>query len=157
MPSNSLTNLTALSPIDGRYASKTNDLRPWLSESAFMKMRVKVEVHWLIALTKAGLPNIPTFSEASEKFLMNLIETFSLEDAGRIKEIESVTNHDVKAVEYWLKEKVKGQVELENASEFIHFACTSEDINNTSHGLMLTGAVHEVMLPKLQLVLDTLK
>jgi adenylosuccinate lyase len=157
MPSNSLTNLTALSPIDGRYATKTNDLRPWLSESAFMKMRVKVEIHWLIALTKAGLPNIPSFSEESEKFLMNLIETFSLEDAGRIKEIESVTNHDVKAVEYWLKEKVKGQVELENASEFIHFACTSEDINNTSHGLMLNGAVHEVMLPKLELVLDTLK
>ncbi len=157
MPSNLHTNLTALSPIDGRYATKTNDLRPWLSESAFMHMRVKVEVHWLIALTKAGLPDMPSFSEAAENYLLNLVENFSVEDAARIKEIEAVTNHDVKAVEYWLKEQVKGQVELENASEFIHFACTSEDINNTSHGLMLTGAVHEVMLPKLRVVLAALK
>jgi adenylosuccinate lyase len=157
MPSNLHTNLTALSPIDGRYATKTNDLRPWLSESAFMHMRVKVEVHWLIALTKAGLPDMPSFSEAAENYLLNLVENFSVDDAARIKEIEAVTNHDVKAVEYWLKEQVKGQVELENASEFIHFACTSEDINNTSHGLMLTGAVHEVMLPKLRVVLETLK
>lgn len=157
MPSNFNTNLTALSPIDGRYATKTNDLRPWLSESAFMHMRVKVEVHWLIALTKAGLPDMPSFSESAEKFLLDLVDRFSVEDASRIKEIEAVTNHDVKAVEYWLKEQVKGQVELENASEFIHFACTSEDINNTSHGLMLTGAVHEVMLPKLKIVLNTLK
>ncbi len=157
MPSNLHTNLTALSPIDGRYATKTNDLRPWLSESAFMHMRVKVEVHWLIALTKAGLPDMPSFSEAAENYLLNLVENFSVDDAARIKEIEAVTNHDVKAVEYWLKEQVKGQVELENASEFIHFACTSEDINNTSHGLMLTGAVHEVMLPKLRVVLEALK
>jgi adenylosuccinate lyase len=157
MPSNLHTNLTALSPIDGRYATKTNDLRPWLSESAFMHMRVKVEVHWLIALTKAGLPDMPNFSEAAENYLLNLVESFSVEDAARIKEIEAVTNHDVKAVEYWLKEQVKGQIELENASEFIHFACTSEDINNTSHGLMLTGAVHEVMLPKLRVVLEALK
>ena len=157
MPSNLHTNLTALSPIDGRYATKTDDLRPWLSESAFMHMRVKVEVHWLIALTKAGLPDMPSFSEAAENYLLNLVENFSVEDAARIKEIEAVTNHDVKAVEYWLKEQVKGQVELENASEFIHFACTSEDINNTSHGLMLTGAVHEVMLPKLRVVLAALK
>jgi len=157
MPSNLHTNLTALSPIDGRYATKTNDLRPWLSESAFMHMRVKVEVHWLIALTKAGLPDMPSFSETAENYLLDLVEHFSVEDAARIKEIEAVTNHDVKAVEYWLKEQVKGQVELENASEFIHFACTSEDINNTSHGLMLTGAVHEVMLPKLKVVLEALK
>jgi adenylosuccinate lyase len=157
MPSNLHTNLTALSPIDGRYATKTNDLRPWLSESAFMHMRVKVEVHWLIALTKAGLPDMPNFSEAAENYLLNLVESFSVEDAARIKEIEAVTNHDVKAVEYWLKEQVKGQIELENASEFIHFACTSEDINNTSHGLMLTGAVHKVMLPKLRVVLEALK
>jgi len=157
MPSNFNTNLTALSPIDGRYATKTNDLRPWLSESAFMHMRVKVEVHWLIALTKAGLPDMPSFSEAAENFLLALVDRFSVADASRIKEIEAVTNHDVKAVEYWLKEQVKGQAELENASEFIHFACTSEDINNTSHGLMLTGAVHEVMLPKLRVVLETLK
>jgi adenylosuccinate lyase len=157
MPSNFNTNLTALSPIDGRYATKTNDLRPWLSESAFMHMRVKVEVHWLIALTKAGLPDMPSFSEAAENFLLALVDRFSVADASRIKEIEAVTNHDVKAVEYWLKEQVKGQAELENASEFIHFACTSEDINNTSHGLMLTGAVHEVMVPKLRVVLETLK
>jgi len=157
MPSNLHTNLTALSPIDGRYATKTNDLRPWLSEFGFMHMRVKVEVHWLIALTKAGLPDMPSFSQVAENYLLKLVENFSVEDAVRIKEIEAVTNHDVKAVEYWLKEQVKGQTELENASEFIHFACTSEDINNTSHGLMLTGAVHEVMLPKLRLVLKALK
>lgn len=156
MSLNTITTLTALSPIDGRYALKTNELRPWLSESAFMHMRVKVEVHWLIALTKAGLPDMPSFSKDAENFLLNLIKNFSLEDAQRIKEIEAVTNHDVKAVEYWLKEQVKGQVELEQASEFIHFACTSEDINNTSHGLMLNGAVQEVMLPKLKVVLQTL-
>lgn len=157
MSNQTLSPLTALSPIDGRYAPKINDLRPWLSESAFMRMRVKVEVHWLIALTKAGLPDMPSFSANAETFLLNLVENFTPEDAQRIKDIEAVTNHDVKAVEYWLKEQVKGQTELEKASEFIHFACTSEDINNTSHGLMLNGAVHEVMLPKLNTLLATLK
>lgn len=144
--------LTALSPLDGRYAAKTEALRDWLSEAAFMRHRVTVEVHWLIALSQAGLPGIPAFSASSEQFLLQLVERFSPHDAARIKDIERVTNHDVKAVEYWLKESVKGQPELERASEFIHFACTSEDINNTSHGLMLKGAREHVILPALRTV-----
>jgi adenylosuccinate lyase len=144
--------LTALSPLDGRYAAKTEALRDWLSEAAFMRHRVTVEVHWLIALSQAGLPGIPAFSAPSEQFLLQLVERFSPHDAARIKDIERVTNHDVKAVEYWLKESVKGQAELERASEFIHFACTSEDINNTSHGLMLKGAREHVILPALRAV-----
>lgn len=151
-----LSTLNALSPIDGRYASKTDDLRPWLSEAAFMRQRVKVEVHWLIALAHSKLPQMPSFDQTSEAYLLQLVEQFSEQDAKRIKEIEAVTNHDVKAVEYWLKEQVKGQDQLEKASEFIHFACTSEDINNTSHGMMLNGSVHHVMLPKLEALLDCL-
>ncbi|WP_429497624.1 adenylosuccinate lyase [Robbsia andropogonis] len=146
----SLNALTALSPLDGRYATKTEALRDWLSEAAFMRHRVTVEIHWLIALSQAGLAEVPPFSAASESFLLALAERFSVHDAARIKDIERVTNHDVKAVEYWLKESVKGQPELEAASEFIHFACTSEDINNTSHGLMLKGACKHVMLPALR-------
>ncbi|GLU30774.1 adenylosuccinate lyase [Trinickia caryophylli] len=144
--------LTALSPLDGRYAAKTEALRDWLSEAAFMRHRVTVEVHWLIALSHAGFTEIPRFSGESERFLLQLVERFSTHDAARIKEIERVTNHDVKAVEYWLKESVKGQPELERASEFIHFACTSEDINNTSHGLMLAGAREHVIVPALRSV-----
>src|SRR5471032_3129936 len=124
-----LNALTALSPLDGRYATKTAALREWLSEAAFMRHRVKVEIHWLIALSHAGLAEVPRFCAASEQFLLDLAQRFSTQDAARIKDIERVTNHDVKAVEYWLKEAVKGQPELEKASEFIHFACTSEDIN----------------------------
>ena len=154
---NTLSTLSALSPIDGRYASKTDALRPWLSEAAFMHHRVKVEVHWLIALSRANLEDIPSFSSQAENKLLQLVENFNESHAQRIKDIEAVTNHDVKAVEYWLKEQVKGDVELETASEFIHFACTSEDINNTSHGMMLTGAVKEVMLPKLEELFKTLK
>ena len=154
---NTLNTLNALSPIDGRYASKVDPLRTWLSEAAFMHHRVKVEVHWLIALSKSGLAEMPTFRDGSEQKLLKIVEQFSENDAQRIKEIEAVTNHDVKAVEYWLKEQVKGDSELEKASEFIHFACTSEDINNTSHGMMLNGAVNEVMLPKLMEVHQTLK
>ena len=153
---NTLSTLSALSPIDGRYASKTDALRPWLSEAAFMHHRVKVEIHWLIALSQAQLKDIPSFSSEAEKKLLMLAENFNESHAQRIKEIESVTNHDVKAVEYWLKEQVKGDVELEKASEFIHFACTSEDINNTSHGMMLTGALNQVMLPKLAELLQAL-
>lgn len=153
---NTLSTLSALSPIDGRYASKTDALRPWLSEAAFMHHRVKVEIHWLIALSQAHLKDIPSFSSEAEKKLLLLVENFNESHAQRIKEIELVTNHDVKAVEYWLKEQVKGDIELEKASEFIHFACTSEDINNTSHGMMLTGAVSQVMLPKLGELLQAL-
>jgi adenylosuccinate lyase len=142
--------------LDGRYASKTDGLRPWLSEAAFMKQRVQVEVHWLIALSQAKLPDFPSFSANAEAVLMKLVADFSDVDAERIKAIEAVTNHDVKAVEYWMKEKVVGHAELEKASEFIHFACTSEDINNTSHGLMLKGARQEVILPKLRELLSAL-
>jgi adenylosuccinate lyase len=142
--------------LDGRYASKTDGLRPWLSEAAFMKQRVQVEVHWLIALSQAKLPDFPSFSATAEAVLLKLVADFSDVDAQRIKAIEAVTNHDVKAVEYWMKEKVVGHAELEKASEFIHFACTSEDINNTSHGLMLKGARQEVILPKLRELLSAL-
>ena len=151
-----LSTLSALSPLDGRYASKTDGLRPWLSEAAFMKQRVQVEVHWLIALSQAKLPDFPSFSANAEAVLLKLVADFSDVDAERIKAIEAVTNHDVKAVEYWMKEKVVGHAELEKASEFIHFACTSEDINNTSHGLMLKGARQEVILPKLCELLSAL-
>lgn len=109
-----LSTLSALSPLDGRYASKTDALRPWLSEAAFMKQRVRVEVHWLIALSQAKLPDFPSFSQSAEKVLLALVENFSDADAERIKAIEVVTNHDVKAVEYWMKEKVAGQAELES-------------------------------------------
>ncbi|KAF9396788.1 hypothetical protein CPC16_007642 [Podila verticillata] len=121
-----------------------------------MRHRVTVEIHWLLALSDAGLTEVPRFSAQSEAFLLQLIEKFSAEDAMRIKEIERVTNHDVKAVEYWLKESIKGQAELERASEFIHFACTSEDINNTAYGMMLKGARADVLLPALNALQERL-
>jgi adenylosuccinate lyase len=142
--------LSALSPLDGRYASKTDKLRPILSEAGFMHNRVKVEIAWLQALSQAGFAEIKPFSPDATALLDKLASDFSEADAARIKEIEAVTNHDVKAVEYWLKEKVKDVPELVAASEFIHFACTSEDINNTSHGMMLKAARDGVMLPSLQ-------
>ncbi|MGV3653018.1 MAG: adenylosuccinate lyase [Noviherbaspirillum sp.] len=146
----SLSPLSALSPLDGRYAAKTGKLRPLLSEAGFMHHRVKVEIAWLQALSGAGFAEVPPFSEAANRVLERLAADFSEADAQRIKEIEAVTNHDVKAVEYWLKEKVKDVPELVAASEFIHFACTSEDINNTSHGMMLKAARDQVLLPALQ-------
>jgi adenylosuccinate lyase len=121
-----------------------------------MRQRVFVEIHWLLALASAGLPDVPKINAADEKFLLSLPENFSDVDAQRIKDIEAVTNHDVKAVEYFLKEKVSGRPDLLKASEFIHFACTSEDINNTSHGLMLRGARDEVLLPQLNKILSVL-
>lgn len=151
-----ISTLNALSPLDGRYASKLDGLRPWLSESAFMKQRVYVEIHWLLALGSAGLADVPAISKADADFLLSLANAFSDADAQRIKEIEAVTNHDVKAVEYFLKEKVSGRPDLLKASEFIHFACTSEDINNTAHGLMLRGARDTVLLPQLRKIHDAL-
>ena len=145
-----LSSLSALSPLDGRYAAKTDALRPLLSEAGFMHHRVKVEICWLQALADAGLPEIKPFSASATALLNRLSNDFSEADAARIKAIEAVTNHDVKAVEYWLKEQVKDMPELVAASEFIHFACTSEDINNTSHGMMLKAARDQVMLPALQ-------
>ncbi|MDO8299332.1 adenylosuccinate lyase [Lacisediminimonas sp.] len=151
-----LTALSALSPLDGRYAAKTDKLRPLLSEAGFMHHRVKVEIAWLQALAAAGFAEIKPFSAAASDRLERLASEFSEADAERIKAIEAVTNHDVKAVEYWLKEKVADVPELVAASEFIHFACTSEDINNTSHGMMLKAARNEVLLPSLQQVIDAL-
>ena len=151
-----ISTLNALSPLDGRYASKLDALRPWLSESAFMKQRVFVEIHWLLALGSAGLADVPRISQADADFLLSLANSFTDADAQRIKEIEAVTNHDVKAVEYFLKEKVSGRPDLLKASEFIHFACTSEDINNTAHGLMLRGARDTVLLPQLRKIHDAL-
>ena len=144
-----LSPLSALSPLDGRYASKTQALRPILSESGFMHHRVKVEIAWLIALSEAAFAELKPFSAQATTLLNQLVTNFSEEDAARIKAIEATTNHDVKAVEYWLKEKVSHSPELIAAAEFIHFACTSEDINNTSHGMMLKAARDTVMLPAL--------
>jgi adenylosuccinate lyase len=152
----SLSPLTALSPLDGRYAAKTDKLRPILSEAGFMHHRVKVEIAWLQALAAAGLDEIKPFSKDAGALLERIAADFTEADAQRIKEIEAVTNHDVKAVEYWLKEQVKDVPELMAASEFIHFACTSEDINNTSHGMMLKAARDTVLLPALQGVIDRL-
>ncbi|WP_423709420.1 adenylosuccinate lyase [Undibacterium sp. WLX3042] len=152
----SLSSLSALSPLDGRYAAKVDALRATLSEAGFMHHRVKVEVSWLQALSEAGFDEIKPFSGEANALLNKLVAEFSETDAQRIKEIEAVTNHDVKAVEYWLKEKVAGSAELVAASEFIHFACTSEDINNTSHGMMLKTARDSVMVPALQKVIARL-
>ncbi len=145
-----LSTLSALSPLDGRYAAKTDKLRPILSEAGFMHHRVKVEIAWLQALSAAGFAEIKPFSASANTLLNKLAAEFTEADAERIKAIEAVTNHDVKAVEYWLKEQVKDVPELVAASEFIHFACTSEDINNTSHGMMLKAARDSVVLPALQ-------
>ncbi len=153
----SLTPLSALSPLDGRYAGKTDPLRPLLSEAGFMHHRVKVEIAWLQALSAAGFAEIQPFSAAANARLEQLSAAFTEADASQIKEIEAVTNHDVKAVEYWLKEQIKDFPELLRASEFIHFACTSEDINNTSHGMMLKAARDQVLLPALRRVVETLR
>jgi adenylosuccinate lyase len=149
--------LFALSPLDGRYAARLEPLRALMSEAAFMRFRVTVEVAWLIALSDANLPELPPFSPSSRDFLRKLIDGFGAAQAARIKEIEAVTNHDVKAVEYFLKESVRDRPELVRASEFIHFACTSEDINNTSHALMLKAARESVLLPALDQVIERLR
>lgn len=152
-----LTPLNALSPLDGRYGGKVDTLRSTLSEAAYMAHRVEVEVAWLMGLAEAGLPELPAFSQEAKDRLQRVVSGFSETDAARIKEIEKVTNHDVKAVEYWLKEQVADHPELARAAEFIHFACTSEDINNTSHALMLSRAREQVILPQLNTLCDTLK
>jgi adenylosuccinate lyase len=143
-----LTTLNALSPLDGRYQSKLNALRPCFSEYALIKYRASVEVEWLKALSAAkDLQEIAPFSADTLKELDAAISHFSEADALQVKAIEARTNHDVKALEYWLKEKFDSNNEVKKASEFIHFACTSEDINNLSHGLMLKNARDTVMLP----------
>ena len=145
--------LSALSPLDGRYAAKVAALRPLLSEFGLMHRRVQVEVEWFIALSDAGFDEFKPLSAASREWLRALVHDFSETDAQAIKDIERITNHDVKAVEYWLKTRFAGHPELEAAQEFVHFACTSEDINNTSHGLMLQAARQHVLLPALDRII----
>lgn len=150
-----LTALTALSPIDGRYQDKAAALRPIFSEFGLLKFRVTVEVRWLQKLAShAQINEVPAFSEKANDYLNQIVENFSIEDANRIKTIERTTNHDVKAVEYFLKEKCEALPELQKINEFIHFACTSEDINNTSHALMLKTAREEVLLPEWKKVIN---
>ena len=133
-----LTSLTAVSPVDGRYARHTEILRPIFSEFGLIRHRVLVEVRWLQALAaQADIKEVPALSEHANKLLDAMVDRFSEDDAQRVKNIERTTNHDVKAVEYFLKEKIAGNDELEAISEFIHFACTSEDINNLAYALML--------------------
>ncbi len=169
--------LSALSPLDGRYLNKISKLRPILSEAGFLHYRVKVEIAWLLALSQAGFSEISPFSDKAKTLLNKLSNEFSINDATRIKEFELVTNHDVKAVEYWLKESLglnlpselskldpksikvdeAIQAELQNVAEFIHFACTSEDINNTSYGMMIKEARDNVVLPALDNVILRLR
>jgi adenylosuccinate lyase len=151
-----LSSLTALSPLDGRYAAKVAPLRPLLSEFGLMHRRVQVEVEWFIALSDAGFAEFKPLSEAARGLLRGLVARFSEADAQSIKDIERTTNHDVKAVEYWLKGRFDNNAELKATGEFVHFACTSEDINNTSHGLMLKAARNEVLLPTLDRITTTL-
>lgn len=153
-----LSALTAISPVDGRYASKTSALRPIFSEYGLIRYRVIVEIRWLQALAQeAGIPEVPAFSAQANSLLDELARTFSLEDAQRVKDIEKTTNHDVKAVEYLLKEKVAGNAEIAKISEFIHFACTSEDINNLSYALMLHDAREEVLLPIIDRIIGAIR
>ncbi|MEE0986112.1 MAG: adenylosuccinate lyase [Succinivibrionaceae bacterium] len=152
-----LSSLTAVSPIDGRYASKCADLRGIFSEFGLMRFRVTVEVEWLkkLAATPA-IKEVPAFSAEAIAFLDNIVKNFNVEDAQAIKKHESVTNHDVKAVEYFLKDKVATMPEINAVKEFIHFACTSEDINNNSHALMLKEAREEVIAPMFNQVIDAI-
>ncbi len=152
-----LSALTALSPLDGRYEKQLADLRPHFSEFALIKNRVTVEVAWLKALaSEAAISEINPFSAATIAELDAVVAQFAPEHAQEVKAIERTTNHDVKAVEYWLKERLSGNPEVSAASEFIHFACTSEDINNLSHALMLKGAREEAMLPRLREIIARL-
>ena len=153
----SLSSLTALSPLDGRYASKLATLRPIMSEYGYMHRRVQVEITWFIALSDAGFAEFAPLSEGARSYLYCLVTGFSEADAEAIKEIEKTTNHDVKAVEYWIKGKFDARPELLKAAEFVHFACTSEDINNTSHALQIRAGRDQVVLPGLDRVVLKLR
>ncbi len=153
-----LSALTAVSPVDGRYGTKTMALRSIFSEFGLLKYRTTVEVRWLQKLAATPAINeIPAFSSDANALLDDIVNNFSENDALRIKEIERVTNHDVKAVEYFLKEKVSENKELDAVNEFIHFACTSEDINNTSHALMLKEARDTILLPEIRTIISAIK
>ena len=149
--------LFALSPLDGRYAGQVAALAPIFSEAGFMRHRVQVEVAWLVALSDAGFAEFPALGPDARAFLAALVDGFGAADAAEIKAIEARLNHDVKAVEVFLRERVRGQPELERAVEFVHFACTSEDINNTSHALMLGTARREVLLPAIDAIVERLR
>jgi adenylosuccinate lyase len=150
--------LTALSPLDGRYAAKVERLRPIFSEYGLMQRRVLVEVRWLLALSEADdIGEVAAFSTAAREALLAVAGDFSEDDAARIKAIERTTNHDVKAVEYFIKERIAGNAELKAASEFVHFACTSEDINNLAYALMLRDARTDVLLPALDAVIAQMR
>jgi adenylosuccinate lyase len=153
-----LNNLSAVSPIDGRYGRVTTDLRAIFSEFGLIRHRVLVEVRWLQMLANhPDIKEVPALSETANDLLDGIVDSFSLEDAEQVKTIERTTNHDVKAVEYFLKDKIKDNEELMAINEFIHFACTSEDINNLSHALMLNEARANVLLPQLQKIIDAIK
>ena len=158
-----MTQVTALSPLDGRYAAKLATLRPLMSEQGYMHRRVQVELAWFAALSDAGFAEFTPLSAEARTYLIALVTNFSTEDALAIKEIEKKTNHDVKAVEYWIKDKFKActnavvKKELEHSAEFVHFACTSEDINNTSHALQLQASREQVVLPMLDAIITKLR
>ncbi|KAL0408385.1 UNVERIFIED_CONTAM: Adenylosuccinate lyase [Sesamum radiatum] len=143
-----LSSLTALCPLDGRYWGKVKDLAPFMSEFGLIKFRVLVEIKWLLKLSQIPeIPEVPRFSAEAETYLQNLSDQFSMDDALEVKKIERVTNHDVKAVEYFLKQRCQSHPEISKVLEFFHFACTSEDINNLAHALMLKEALNKVILP----------
>ncbi|MCT7941466.1 adenylosuccinate lyase [Shewanella holmiensis] len=153
-----LSALTAISPVDGRYGSKTASLRGIFSEFGLTKYRVQVEINWLKLLSSCPeIEEVPPFSESALALLDSIKDNFSEQDALRVKTIESTTNHDVKAVEYFIKEKIANNPELVAIDEFVHFACTSEDINNLSHGLMLKEARELVVVPQCQQIVDAIK
>jgi adenylosuccinate lyase len=153
----SLSPINALSPLDGRYAARLASLRPLMSEQGYMHRRVQVEIAWFVALSDAGFAEFKPLSPGARTYLLGLVKNFSESDALAIKEIEKTTNHDVKAVEYWIKSKFEARPELLAVSEFVHFACTSEDINNTSHALQLKGARDAVLLPALDKVIAKMR
>ena len=153
----SFSTVSALSPLDGRYAAKLSALRPLMSEQGYMHRRVQVEVAWFIALSDCGFSEFKPLTGGARKYLLGLVTNFSEADAVAIKQIEKTTNHDVKAVEYWVKSKFEARPELLAASEFVHFACTSEDINNTSHALQIQAAREKVVLPAIDGLIATLR
>ena len=150
--------LTALSPLDGRYAGKTENLRQLFSEYGLMRQRVRVEIAWFMALAEeAAIPEVPPLSDEAASFLAGLASGFDLKAAARIKEIESTTNHDMKAVEYYLKERMTELPAFKKVSEFVHFGCTSEDINNLSYGLMLQEGREQLLLPIMDRMIERLR
>lgn len=153
----SFSPINALSPLDGRYASKLLNLRPLMSEQGYMHRRVQVEIAWFIALSDAKFAEFKPLSPGARTYLLGLVKNFSEADAIAIKTIEKTTNHDVKAVEYWIKSKFDARPELLAVAEFVHFACTSEDINNTSQALQIKHSREQVLLPTLDKVIDKLR